>query len=109
MIQNEKCDLVQYLLLGYSDNVLSEYSKKIVENHLKACDKCRNSLTEIKKDYSEETEEKEIDYFKKVNKKMKKKNALLASCGTILLLVITFAIYIIIAYSGRTARWPRSP
>ena len=104
MTQSEECELVQDLLLGYSDNILNEYSQRLVEKHLKICDKCKNSLTEIKKDSTEETEEKEIEYFKKVNKKMNKKNVLLSISCVIILLVIIIATYIVIAYSGRTAR-----
>ena len=39
-MQKEKCEIVQDLLLNYVDGVLSNSSKKLVENHLKECKEC---------------------------------------------------------------------
>ena len=39
---NETCNIVQDLLPLYYDDVCSPSSKRLVEKHLKTCEKCQN-------------------------------------------------------------------
>lgn len=71
-IMNE-CELVQDLLIGYNDKTLNEFSKKIVEEHLKQCEICKKMLEEINDDKKINENSKEIDYLKKIRKKDNKK------------------------------------
>ena len=71
-MKNE-CDIVQDLLFSYNDGVLSETSTELVEEHLKKCDKCKKNLEEIKQESVKKNQVKEIDFFKKIKKKINKK------------------------------------
>ncbi|MDC3425147.1 zf-HC2 domain-containing protein [Aquibacillus sp. 3ASR75-11] len=44
------CDIVKDILPLYYDNVCSNDSKKIVEEHLSGCDSCKNELDRIEED-----------------------------------------------------------
>jgi hypothetical protein len=56
--QRYSCAVVQDLLPLYIDDVCSETSRKIVEEHLHTCDRCRETLKEM-------TAEREVDMLKK--------------------------------------------
>ena len=87
-----ECKIVQDLLLGYVDNVLNEESKKVVEKHLSECDMCQKRLKEIKQDIedNEITQEKEIDYLKKIRIKNRIKSILVAVGILFLIAFIVF-------------------
>ncbi len=42
------CDVIQDLLLLYTDECCSDASKALVEEHLKGCEACRKALAEMK-------------------------------------------------------------
>ena len=95
----KECEIVQDLLFGYQDGTLHMASKELVEKHLKSCKECSEIFREIKNDGKEEEEQKEeVDYLKKVNKKIGKKNKLLMVVGIILGMIILFNIFIFIYY-----------
>ena len=48
-MKNE-CDIVGDLLFSYNDDILSNTSKELVEEHLKKCEKCKKVLEEIRKE-----------------------------------------------------------
>lgn len=78
--KKKECEIVQDLLLGYVDDVLNEESKKLVEKHLIECEGCQKKLKEIKNDINEteKSQQKEIDYLKKVRIKSRIKSILIA-------------------------------
>ena len=80
MEKKKECEIVQDLLLGYVDDVLNEESKKLVEKHLIECEGCQKKLKEIKNDINEteKSQQKEIDYLKKVRIKSRIKSILIA-------------------------------
>ena len=88
-----ECKIVQDLLLGYVDNVLNEESKKVVEKHLSECDMCQKRLKDIKKDIedNEITQEKQIDYLKKIRIKNRIKS-IVTAIG--ILFLIGFIIFL---------------
>ena len=95
----KECEIVQDLLFGYQDETLHTASKELVEKHLKKCEECNKVFNEMKKDDVEENEqEKEIDYLKKVKKKMRKKNKLLTVIGIVLAIIILFNVFIFVYY-----------
>ena len=47
---DETCNIVQDLLPLYYDDVCSPSSKRLVEKHLKTCEKCQNTYNVIKKE-----------------------------------------------------------
>ena len=79
-MKNEKeCEIVQDLLLNYVDDVLNPESKKIVEKHLKDCEKCQLKLRHIRQDNNRDNKEQiELDYLKKIRIKTRIKSILLA-------------------------------
>lgn len=101
MRKENECEIVQDLLLNYVDGVLNNTSRELVENHLSKCDKCKEKLEDIKKDIegNEKMQEKEVDYLKKVNKKISKKNKFIIIIGTILFIVIILNMFVFINYS----------
>lgn len=86
----EECQVVQDLLQNYSDGVLNEESKKLVENHLKICSKCQKKLEKIKKDTEPNLQKKEIEYLKKIKRKSDLKTI------SIILLILFFLQYLYI-------------
>ena len=92
MEKKTECEIVQDLLLGYSDNVLNNESKKLVEKHLIGCPKCKKRLEEINVDIEQNdtNQKKEIDYLKKIRAKSRIKSIFIA---IFFILVICFVMY----------------
>ena len=89
-----ECEIVQDLLLNYSDDIINEASKKLIEKHLQQCKSCQKQLDDIKT-YTEKTEqsqEKSIDYLKKIRRNSRIKSIFIA-IGIILLLLFTVYVY----------------
>ena len=98
-MKNE-CDMVKDLLFSYNDGILSDTSKEFVENHLKICDNCNNTLKEIKQENNEINQKKEIDALKGVRKKITKKNIIISISLIFLLIIIIFNILIFANYNN---------
>ena len=97
-MKNE-CDIVKDLIFSYNDGILSETSKKLVENHLKSCENCSNVLKDIQQESHNKSEEKEIDAFKGIRKKITKKNIVISISLIFLILIIIFNILVFINYN----------
>lgn len=97
-MKNE-CDIVKDLLFSYKDGVLSKTSKEFVEEHLKTCESCNNTLEEIKQEEKEIKQDKEIDAFKGVRKKITKKNIIISISLIILLIIIVFSLLVFKNYN----------
>ena len=101
----KECDIVKDLLFSYNDGVLSTTSKEFVENHLKTCEDCNNTLKEIKQESDKKNKSKmqhekdNIDFFKSVKKKMTKKNIIISIGILILLVIIIFNVLIFYNYN----------
>ena len=85
-MKNE-CNLVKDLLFNYNEGTLSDTSKEIVEEHLKKCESCRNFFEKIQKQNSND-----IDFLKKIRKKINTKNFLIGIISIILIILILFCI-----------------
>ena len=96
----KECEIVQDLLFGYQDGTLHTASKELVEKHIETCEECKSVYNDMKKDESKNKDEQhqEIEYLKKVKKKMSKKNKLLIIIGIILAIVILLNIGIFVYY-----------
>ena len=88
-MKNE-CDIVGDLLFSYNDGILSDASKKLVEEHLDKCEKCKKILEEIKQENDKKNQIKEINSFKNIKKCMNKRNII------ILVVVIILMIFVLI-------------
>lgn len=64
------CEVVRDLLPSYLDGVASGETKAAVERHMEECPDCRETLRRMKEpEETALTEEKEIDYLKKVRRR----------------------------------------
>ena len=73
----KECEIVQDLIFGYCDGTLNSASKELVEKHLVKCEECKRVYEEIKKDKKMDDDKIEIDYLKRVNKKLKRKKIMI--------------------------------
>lgn len=67
------CEIIRDLLPLYCDNVCSEASKKLVEEHIDECAECRNEALKIKSEFSSkhiDEEKTKSQIFKKIKKKI---------------------------------------
>ena len=48
MNENYPCDIIQDLLPGYIDEILSETGTRVVKEHLEECEKCNQVYLEMK-------------------------------------------------------------
>jgi len=98
-----ECEIVQDLLLNYNDGVLNEGTKTFVEEHLKECKKCKERLNDIKIDVekTDESQEKEVDYLKKVKRKISKKNKFIIIGSILLVIIIMFNLFVFINYNQK--------
>ena len=92
-MENE-CDIVGDLLFSYNDGILSDGSKKLVEEHLDKCEKCKKILEEIKQENDKKNQVKEIDSFKSIKKSMNKRNLIILVVCIILMLLVLFNIQV---------------
>lgn len=89
-----KCDLVRDLLFSYNDNILSNTSKELVEEHLKECSECKKILEEIKQESNEKKQIKEIDFLKSIKKNINKKNIIILIVFIFLIIIILFNVQV---------------
>ena len=89
-----ECKVVEDLLFGYVDKTLNDESKKLVEKHLKECKDCKEKLNEILEDskLNEKTQQKEIDYLRKVRTKSRVKSILIAIGLIVIILILAYLI-----------------
>lgn len=90
----KECEIIRDLLFGYSDGILSNSSKEFIEKHIKECDECKRLLEEIQNDKKQKVEEKEVEYLKKINKKMKRKTGIISITTILLGILIVFNIFV---------------
>lgn len=87
----KNCEIVKDLLPLYLDEVCSEESKKLVEEHLKECNDCKKYLEELKFNIKE-NKIHEINVFKKFVKSIYFKIIRNAILITILIIIISIPI-----------------
>lgn len=91
-----ECDIIQDLLPSYSDKISSKATNKLVEEHLKQCENCKNVLKNMNKevDVSCLEQDEKIDYLKGYNKR-KKTVVVLSTLLTIIILLFIYAFNIV--------------
>lgn len=96
----KECEIVQDLLFGYSDGILNYSSKELVEEHFKKCTECNKILEDIEKDDKNKPEKKEIDYLKKIKKKINRKSGFILITTILLVILIIFNAVVFINYKN---------
>lgn len=74
MKEINECKIVQDLLPSYIENLTNEETNSFIEEHLKECKECKNMYENMKRDLkvnNPKKEEREVNYIKKFNKKLK--------------------------------------
>ena len=101
-----ECHVVQDLLPMYADGLVSEETKKDIEEHLAECTECSALLEEMKKEENivNDTDVKEIDFLKKVRNRTKK-TILLTAAAALLLVAVPFFRYFVIGQQEESLIW----
>ena len=94
----KECEIVQDLIFGYCDGTLNLASKELVEKHLVKCEECKKAYEEIKKDKKMDDDKIEIDYLKRVNKKLKRKKIMIVISSICIVLLVVLHIIAFICY-----------
>ena len=93
MIENRNCKIIEDLLPNYIENLTNKETCQYIEEHLKECEKCKNSLENMKKDINIDVDKidgRKVKYMKKFSKKMR-----------MLKLIIFIIVAIFIISTGR--------
>ena len=90
------CEIIRDLIPSYVDGVCSEATKRCVEEHVAACDGCRQMLASYKSHMlsGEKLERRGLDGLEKIRKKMKLQTAV---CYLVLIFLIYCGIEVFIA------------
>ena len=107
-----KCEIIRDLLPSYIDELTSEESNQLVEEHLRECEKCRKYFASMKEDIhserpTEEEREKrkeEIQPLKKV-RKVNFHRVMRAIFLTAVICAILFGTYEMYYENGKTAHY----
>lgn len=86
-----KCNIARDLLPLYFDGLCSDETKGQLEEHMEHCEECRKLMQSLEANQpmpeGDEEWDKSIRPLKKIRKKLRKKNALIAVCVCLLLLL----------------------
>ncbi len=98
-MKNEICYLIEDLIPSYIDEVVTDESKNIMDEHFKTCKECKKKLEAMRGDVIPEAEVKDADLYdkellKKVSESVKKKTdrSNYTAIVAIVLAVIIFAV-----------------
>ncbi len=91
MKNNMKCEVIRDLFPSYIDELTSEATNQVIEEHLSVCKNCCNILDEMKRPSIKPLGEmeKSIDYLKKVRKVNRRK-----------LVIILLSVILVISLTG---------
>ncbi|HBR01300.1 MAG TPA: hypothetical protein DD738_01655, partial [Ruminiclostridium sp.] len=91
------CNIVKDILPLYADNIVSEDTKKLVEEHLLNCNDCKKELSLLKSDLETPTvvitEKDDIAFLKKIGLDIKKKRvftAMLSATISAIVVILSF-------------------
>ena len=91
------CEIIKDLLPLYVDNICSNQSRKIVEEHLEECPKCQSYFQEIKKtiiieDVDDKSQEM-VNILKRLKNKIIKRNIIIAILNLLIIIFTLFGTY----------------
>ena len=91
-----KCDVIQDLLPLYSDNVASEGSRAMVDEHIGGCGNCREILAKMKDGGTSvhlPVDKAEISAFKIIKQKLRRKNLLIACISVAATIALIYGVF----------------
>ena len=92
-----KCDIIKDLLPLYVDQVCSEDSIKLIEEHLETCEDCKNTLELYSKELNKKAYEEKAafrNFAKKMKTKTCKKTIITAVGAILATLLISVLVYV---------------
>lgn len=95
MNKNDECYIVKDLASLYVENLLNVKSKKFVEEHLENCDSCKKYYNDINSNILDEynnekiKDKHEVDFLKKIRKKMSILKKILVIILIIILVIVS--------------------
>jgi hypothetical protein len=96
-MERVNCDVIQDLLPLYVDDVCSESSKKMIEDHLTSCTFCTERLEELHiEDIPLQLKKEKINSFKKLALKLKLRKMFLiiiSIISTLIIVTVAYKIY----------------
>ncbi len=103
---NNQCELVQDLLPLYIDNICSETSRKIVDDHLSGCSECAAVLGALKKtEVIDELSTEKTDVIRQQSRFFKRKSALAGTIITGIFMIPILICLIVNLASGAGLSW----
>lgn len=91
------CHIVRDLLPLYEEQLVSEESRRDLEEHLKECKECNEmyerSVSDISREVEEQQEGKNIDFFKKINVRQRMKVIAFTFLGTVLCIAVFVMVF----------------
>lgn len=94
-----KCEVIKDLMPSYIDNLLSEDSQDLVEEHLAECETCKAYYETLKGDddifeaAAEELHVDEIQPLKKIKKKMNRKTLIVSLISVLCAAVVGYGVF----------------
>ncbi len=92
------CEIIKDLLPLYYDNVCSEDSRKLIEDHLSTCEMCRNELKRIDIEIKAVKNTEDVKIMNNIAKKWKQDRLSSFFTGTLLLSIIA-SVGCVVAYN----------
>lgn len=114
MKEKRNCKIVQDLLPNFIENLTSEETNEFIEEHLKECNDCKRDLENAKKDLKSinKQDNKEINYIKSYNTRMKKmRYTLIIIIYALIIIILTFfgrRLIIFNSLANKLSKYPNS-
>jgi len=103
-----KCSVIQDLLPSYADNICSEDTRELVEEHVAECGQCKEKLERMKKTaiVAGKASNKQVDYLKRIRSTITHKEGL----GKVILVILLGIAFVgLFVGGGGLLNYPRIP
>ena len=102
-----KCTIIQDILPLYIDEVVSQDTKEMVDQHLQHCEKCQKEYETMKIKLYIPAENK-APVIKKINKKWRKKKVIVSIVSVLATAIILFGAFAYVFYFERVIPYSKS-
>jgi len=96
-MKETKCKIIQDILPLYVDEVVSQDTKKMVDEHLQGCEKCQRECEKMKSKLYIPAENK-APIIKKINKKWRRKKVMISIMSVFATAIILFGSFAYVFY-----------
>lgn len=104
MKERKECKIIQDLLPGYVENLLSDETNEYIAKHLEQCEGCKNIYEGMREEINtkeEKMEQKKVNYLKKFKNKMRLLKTILLIILIIIVIIIGRRLVIISSLSNK--------